>query len=81
MDINDEILIESPSIDPSTDEQGQSEQPETVRKSKRAESREVGKLKAQLKLLHDSHEQLKAEMDSYRVQSQGPISRSYRSNS
>ena len=73
MDINDEILIESPSIDPSTDEQGQSEQPETVRKSKRAESREVGKLKAQLKLLHDSHEQLKAEMDSYRVQSQGHI--------
>ena len=64
MEINDENLNESPSIDPSTDEQGQSDHPEAVRKAKRTESREVGKLRAQLILLHDSHEQLKAEMDS-----------------
>ena len=39
MEINDENLNESPSIDTSTDEQGQSDQPEAVRKSKRTESR------------------------------------------
>ena len=73
MEIDDENPIESPQNDPSTDDQGQGQQSEATRKQKRAVAHDVGKLKVQLKLLHDENERLKAEMDDYRQKSQSYI--------
>ena len=73
MENSDDKPIDNPQNDPSTDEIGLSPQPESASSKRRAESKEVGKLKAQLRLLHDAHEQLKAEMDAYRASSQGHI--------